>query len=343
MEAVSFDPRRVLDHVLNTLTQKAEQKDITVNAEFDPRISPVLVGDSVRLSQVLTNLISNAIKFTNEGGRVDIECVLVNKTADHNTVVFRVIDTGIGIPEDKLDTIFESFTQADASISRKYGGTGLGLTISKKLVEMFGGQLKVKSSKATGTTFFFQVTFPVGEAKDLERKTELKQKNVSLEGLRVLLAEDHDINQFLATTLLDEWGTIFEVAENGLEVTEKMKQNEYDIILMDIQMPVMGGIDATKWIRKKLRSDIPIIALTANALKGVGEKYLSFGMNDYVSKPFEPVELFNKIAELVERHRHTPLPLASKETKPDRPPSPKVKKLSKPHPALYNLEKLRRW
>ncbi len=298
IESVGFDLNRLIHHLCNSIRHRAEHKDVGLFYDVDRRINDVLIGDPVRLNQILLNLVNNAIKFTEEG-RVEIECILTEKTETTNEIEFRVIDTGIGIDEDKLSTIFESFSQGDDSVTRKYGGTGLGLSISKRLVELFGGELKVQSRRATGTTFYFTLSLKVGKESDLARKKEKKRKNVSLDGVRVLLAEDHDINQFLATTLLDEWGTTVEVVEDGRDVIQKLRKKKFDVVLMDIQMPVMGGIEATHIIRRQLKLNVPIIALTANALKGDSERYLNAGMDAYVSKPFEPVELFNTIAHVV--------------------------------------------
>jgi PAS domain S-box-containing protein len=298
IEKVGFDLFRLVRHLCTSVRYRAEEKGIGLFYEVDKRISPVLIGDPVRINQVLLNLVNNAIKFTNQGS-VEIECNLIVATEKTNLVEFKVIDTGKGIDESKLTLIFESFAQEDESITREYGGTGLGLAISKQLVGIFGGELKVQSKKSTGTTFSFMLEFKIGAEKDLIRKKEPVKKETDLKGLKVLLAEDHDINQFLATTILEEWGASVEVVENGKEAIRKLTSSPFDVVLMDIQMPIMGGIEATKIIRNQLKSEIPIIALTANAIKGDKDKYLNAGMNDYVSKPFEPVELFNCIAEQV--------------------------------------------
>ena len=298
IESVGFDLSRLVRHLCNSIRFRAEEKGIGLFYEVDRRISKVLVGDPVRLNQVLLNLVNNAIKFT-ERGSVEVECILLESTDEYNTIKFQVIDTGIGIDDQKLSTIFESFNQGDNDTTRKYGGTGLGLSISKHLVNLFGGRLEVQTKKAIGTKFFFTIKLNIGQESDLVTMKETQQEDISLEGVEILLAEDHDINQFLATTLLDEWGTHVEVVENGRDAVQKLSQKTYDVVLMDIQMPIMNGIEATRIIRRQLKLDVPIIALTANALKGDSEKYLSTGMNAYVSKPFEPIELFNTIASVI--------------------------------------------
>jgi PAS domain S-box-containing protein len=300
IDKVGFDLYRLVRHLCTSIRYRAEEKGIGLFYEVDKRINPVLIGDPVRLNQILLNLVNNAIKFTNQGS-VEIECNLVGVTEDTNLIEFKVVDTGKGIAEDKLNLIFESFTQEDESITREYGGTGLGLSISKQLVEIFGGELRVQSRRSTGTTFYFTLEFNVGIEKDLIRRKETEKEEGDLIGVRVLLAEDHDINQFLATTILEEWGATVEVAENGKEAIRKITGNTYDVVLMDIQMPIMGGIEATKIIRNQFKLDVPIVALTANAIKGDRDKYLNAGMNDYVSKPFEPAELFRSISGLVKK------------------------------------------
>ena len=195
----------------------------------------------------------------------------------------------------------ENFKQADDSTTRKFGGTGLGLSISKKLVELFGGKLKVKSKVNFGSTFYFTITLPVGSNADLPKNELDNDVNVveEVKGKKVLLVEDHEINRFLATTVLENWKMNVDVAENGKIAVEKVKNNQYDIVLMDMQMPEMGGIEATQIIRNELHNNVPIIALTANAIKGDADKCKQAGMNDYVSKPFDPSDLYNKILTLI--------------------------------------------
>ncbi|MEO1654879.1 MAG: ATP-binding protein, partial [Bacteroidota bacterium] len=312
IESVGFNLEKLVKRLCDSIEFRANEKGIGLFDYVDRRISKVLIGDPVRLNQVMLNLVNNSIKFT-EKGSVEIECNLIEATEDENVIQFQVIDTGIGIDKAKLATIFESFSQGDDSISREYGGTGLGLSISNQLVELFGGKLQVKTKRAIGTTFYFTLRMKVGSEEHIPKPLEAKRKDVSIRGLKVLLAEDHDINQYLATTLLDEWGTVVEVVENGKEVIKKVSDHQYDAILMDIQMPIMDGIDATKIIRRQLRLDVPIIAFTANSLKGDSHKYLNAGMNAYVSKPFEPVELFNTIATVANLDEGPKSPLRNEE------------------------------
>jgi CheY-like chemotaxis protein len=203
---------------------------------------------------------------------------------------FSVIDTGIGIPEDKVDTIFEDFIQADTSISRKFGGTGLGLTISRRLVELMNGSLVVKSTLGKGTVFTFDLYFEISN-EVLEENSEPLFSERQLLGKRVLLVEDNEFNQLLALSILENWKVDIFCANNGVEAIEILKKQPFDVVLMDIQMPIMGGLEATQRIRNELRLSIPIIALTANAMKSELESYMQEGMNDYVTKPFVQQDL----------------------------------------------------
>ena len=302
VEKIGFKPKQLLKDIVKSLQIKAKEKNIFLHLDFDENIPEILIGDPVRINQILINLVNNAIKFTPKGG-VTIS-VKLNELKDNQAeLLFEVIDTGIGIPEDKIDTIFENFKQADDSTTRKFGGTGLGLSISKKLVELFGGKLKVKSKVNFGSTFYFTITLPVGSNADLPKNELDNDVNVveEVKGKKVLLVEDHEINRFLATTILQQWNIDVDIAENGVIAVDKVKENTYDAILMDMQMPEMGGIEATKIIRNILNSNVPIIALTANAVKGDAEKCIEAGMNDYLSKPFEPSDLFNKLLNQIKQ------------------------------------------
>ncbi len=298
IEKIDFNLKESISQSLKTVYYEAEKKDVLLASKIDENISELLIGDPTRLNQVLINLLSNAIKFTQEG-HVKLNCYLIEQSPRSNKIKFEVIDTGIGIETDKLEKIFESFSQEDDSTTRKFGGTGLGLSISKHLVDLFHGELKVKSIKGKGTSFYFTLDFPIGSSTNrLKDDPSLIQWN-SLVNKKILLVEDNNINQLLATTILKKWEVLVEVAENGLVAVEKLKEQNYDVILMDMQMPVMGGIEATAIIRKELKLTTPIIALTARAIKGVDKECLDAGMNDYISKPFDHAELFNKILNLI--------------------------------------------
>lgn len=298
IEKIGFNLKNNVKSIVDSMSYKAEDKVIYLESEIDDNISDIVIGDPTRFNQIITNLLNNAIKFTSKG-TVTLKCRLQGNSKTHNSINFEIIDTGIGIDEEKLETIFESFYQEDDSTTRKFGGTGLGLTISKQLVGMFGGELKVKSKKGKGATFYFTLDLPIGSSNDIKKdQVAVKDWNL-LATKKALLVEDNKINQFLAMTILKNWKVDAEIAENGLIAIEKIKANHYDFVLMDMQMPVMGGVEATKIIRTELNLSIPIIALTASALKGVDLECLEAGMNDYVSKPFDQSVLYNKILQLI--------------------------------------------
>jgi len=299
IETIGFNLQRLAEDLVNSVQYKANEKKITLSYEIDENISEVIIGDPLRLNQILLNLIDNALKFTHQGN-VKLSCVLDGTKGTYDRILFKVIDTGIGIGEAKLQSIFESFSQEDESITRRFGGTGLGLSICKKLVEIFGGKIEVQSTKDEGTTFSFVLPFRQGRTSDLFKEKEPQAIDQRLQGLHILLAEDHEINTFLATTILRRWGTTVDVAENGESAVRMVQENTYDLVLMDMQMPVMSGIDATKIIRERMRSRVPIIALTANARATDNAKCLEAGMNDYIAKPYRQEELFTKISSLLD-------------------------------------------
>jgi PAS domain S-box-containing protein len=298
LETIGFRLDNTVRSLMQSISYKADEKGISIAANIGTGISPVVIGDSVRLNQVLLNLMINAIKFTSQG-HVELQCNLIAETPLIQSIEFKVTDTGIGISEHKLHTIYDSFSQEDESITRRFGGTGLGLSICKQIVELMGGQLHVISEKGKGSTFSFVIDFNKGTESDIEHIREEK-KDVSLAGVKVLLVEDHKINRFLALSIMQEWKLVVDVAENGAIAVEKVKSTKYDIILMDMQMPVISGMEASRIIRNELKSAIPIIALTANASKADAAKCLKAGMNGYISKPFNPVHLYNTIAEHVQ-------------------------------------------
>ncbi|MEJ8756660.1 PAS domain S-box protein [Pontibacter sp. H259] len=301
LEQIPFNVADTIQNAFQTLNYKAEEKEIAYVLEPLQLQKPLLIGDPYRLNQILLNLLNNAIKFTDEGS-VKLGCKVVNETKGILTLEFAVQDTGIGIPEDKQRIIFDGFTQAYSSITRKYGGTGLGLSICKNLVERQGGNIWVESETGSGSTFKFTITYPVSADIELTTRNQNEVNYNSLEPLHILIAEDNEINIFLAKAILEDWGFTVDVAHNGLEAVQMVNTCAYDLILMDIQMPELSGIDATLQIRSNSDSriaQIPIIALTANALKGDAEKYLMAGMNDYISKPFEESALYQKLTALL--------------------------------------------
>ncbi|NVO19562.1 MAG: PAS domain S-box protein [Bacteroidetes bacterium] len=301
LDNTDFNLKELVKKVYDTQEYKAEDKNIQFRYEIDTDLSPVLIGDPVRLQQVLVNLVSNAIKFTTEG-TVNLNCKLLAKENGMNKIKFSVEDTGIGISSDHLSKIFESFQQEDESITRTYGGTGLGLPISKQLVELMGGSIQVSSIKDVGSKFYFILDLPVGSSKIASNTSEtIKPSQDSLVGVKILLVEDNKFNQIIAQSLLEKWQTEVHIAENGQQAVEILKTTAFDLILMDLQMPVMDGLTASLIIRTQLNITTPILALTANVLKGVIEKCKEAGMNGYVSKPFNPDEFYLKLLSLLDK------------------------------------------
>jgi CheY-like chemotaxis protein len=261
------------------------------------------MGDPVRLNQILINLIGNALKFTHRGS-ISLHVSSTKTSKNRSLLQFDVVDTGIGIPQEKLNTIFESFSQADASVTRKYGGTGLGLTIVKQLVELQKGWIKLKSEEDVGSTF--TVAIPYDHSTQHEPQNELSSlKNeigLDLNNYTIMLVEDNDINRLYAGSILKSSGCRIEMAENGQVALGKLRSGNIDLILMDIQMPVMDGFEATKAIRfgDEQTKNVPIIALTANATPKILERCIASGMNDHLAKPFTPEELFRILGKYLD-------------------------------------------
>lgn len=299
-EKIAFNLKDLLPSLISTFAYQAKEKKILLDYNIDEKLNKILMGDPVRLNQVLINLLGNAVKFTHTGS-IQVSCGVERLQKEICWVRIEVTDTGVGIPEEKLATIFESFSQADASVTRKYGGSGLGLTIVKQLVELQNGKITVRSEENKGSTFIALIPYTIG--KTSISKTAFKTQSLfdssQIKQLNVLLVEDNDINRLYAKSILKNWHCHTDIAENGLVAIEKVKNNFYDIILMDVQMPVMDGYEATKAIRlmDSPAKDVPIVALTANATKKDVELCLAAGMNDYLPKPFTPDDLQRKIFE----------------------------------------------
>lgn len=302
LENIEFNLIDLIKETLYNFKEKATTKGLTLRYETAPGIAHQFIGDPVRIQQILNNVIGNALKFT-EKGSISINTKLVDEKKGSQVIEFKITDTGIGISADKIESIFESFIQEDDSTTRQYGGTGLGLAICKQLVELLKGEIHVQSTKNVGTTFF--VTIPLKKSKTIAKKevTNIDEVNNAFHGASVLVAEDNKFNQLLIESILTENSFSVDLVENGRLAIEKIKTKDYDVILMDIQMPVMGGVEATKIIREKLDLPTPIIALTANALKGDEMKYLSCGMDSYISKPFEEEDLITKMNQLISQYR----------------------------------------
>ncbi len=294
IEKISFNLIDLLDSLRVMFTPKASEKHINFSIVIDEKTPTYVFGDPTRLLQILINLTNNAIKFT-QFGEVKLSCEI--KSIEHDIVqfVFKVKDTGIGIPADKVGGIFERFNQGNTETTRKYGGNGLGLAIVKQLVEIQNGDISIKSKEGVGSEFIVKISYPISyENKIIEAENKNKDLKISSnKTLHVLLAEDHILNQKLATAYLTGFGLKVDLAENGLEAVEKLKTKHYDLVLMDIQMPILDGYNASKKIREELNIKVPIIAMTAHIMANEKEKCLSYGMTDYLSKPFKEIDLYN--------------------------------------------------
>ncbi len=293
-EKINFHLDETIRSLVDTFRLQSQEKEIQLEYTMDPQIPSVLIGDPVRLNQILINLISNALKFTHYGSiKISVTLEQIKEEKDYY-LKFEIRDTGIGIPKSKLKTIFESFSQADASVTRKYGGTGLGLTIVRQLVHLQHGTIKVNSEENEGSTFTVLMPYKIG-IKDFQISKERSalSKTLQLKNASILLVEDNDINRLYAGSILKMWGCPFETAENGEVGIEKYKNSHFDLILMDIQMPVLDGFETTKVIRNwnNEKSLVPIIALTANATQRDIDKCISIGMNDCLTKPFTQEDL----------------------------------------------------
>jgi PAS domain S-box-containing protein len=303
-EQIEFRLSQVFSTFTEMMLPKSTEKDIQLLTKIDKRIPDHLIGDPTRLNQIFLNLLGNAIKFT-EMGEVKVTADLVEETAEEVELKFQVIDSGIGIPEEKLSTVFEGFTQASNETTRKYGGTGLGLTIVKQLIEMQGGTISVKSKVGEGSVFTFNIKVRKNLHPDSEKRiVEESQEPEFTQELNILLVEDNSLNQILAKKVLTDWNWKVDIAENGLIAVEKLQKKDYDVVLMDIQMPEMDGYEATRRIRKTLegpKNHTPIIAMTAHALAGEAEKCINVGMDDYISKPFDKKVLYNKILSVINK------------------------------------------
>jgi len=296
IENISFNLENICKQVVNILMHKTEEKGLLLTQEVDERIAPVLLGDPYRINQVFMNMLSNAIKFT-EHGSISLKASLLEEGDDWQKILITIQDTGIGIKEEYINHLFDKFTQEDETVVRKFGGTGLGMSITKQLMELMGGSISVESKKNVGTTIILNFNCKIGISRVIEKKKTIKNDTSNISGKRILLVEDNNLNRLLAHTILTEYGAMVTEALNGVESIELMKKHTFDIVLMDIQMPVMDGIQATKIIRKEINATIPIIALTANAIKGKLEEFLNAGMDDFIYKPYDEIKLVNPIAK----------------------------------------------
>ncbi|RZK38147.1 MAG: response regulator [Pedobacter sp.] len=292
----TFSINGLVNSVETLFLARVNEKGLKISSKIDTSIPDTLTGDATRLTQILVNLIGNAIKFTQKG-EISIEVYKKQQLENRVTLGFKVSDTGIGIDNEKLSEVFERFNQGEDSITRNYGGTGLGLSIVKNLILLQHGNIEVSSEQGKGTTFHFAIPYVISQEQISPITINTAYfKEKSNTPLRVLVVDDNAINQSLMEHLLLQWNIDFDIVSNGLMAVEQLRHQSYDLVLMDIQMPQMDGYTATQQIREVLKLDIPIIAMTAHAMAGEREKCLSRGMNEYISKPIMEEELFKLIA-----------------------------------------------
>lgn len=296
LESKDFSLEKVITSIVKSHEILAQERSNLITLEFDSKIPFFIVGDSARLTQVITNLVNNAIKFTMDG-KITVKADLINLNENYSTIKFSISDTGIGIEKEKHDQIFERFAQAEDDTTKKYGGTGLGLAICKKIVNILGGDIQLQSTIGEGSTFSFEIDFKISNKTDKSSSTQLDLNQESLAGMKLLVVDDNKINLMVVTQYFDEWGVDYKEATNGFEAIEFTKNEDFDLVLMDLQMPEMDGYTACQNIRSlggKYKK-IPIVALSASISVDVRSKAEKAGMNGYVSKPFNPIDLFEEI------------------------------------------------
>lgn len=298
-ESIPFNPGRIVEQVAKTFSFQVKGKKVKIVGDVEEKIPENLIGDPYRLTQMLNNLVSNAVKFTEEG-TVTIAAEFVDNIEDDKALIeFKVSDTGIGIPKDKLNSIFDSFTQAYTDTTRKFGGTGLGLAITKQLIEVQGGMINVDSELKKGTTFTFTVPFSIGSTGREEKETNKKIGEEALEGLNIAVAEDNKANQLVIRQVLSRWKINVTLLDNGKKAVEYLEKETPDLLFMDLQMPEMNGFDAVEIIRDKnskvLKHDLPVLALTADVFPETRDRIYESGMNDYLLKPLEIDKLKDKL------------------------------------------------
>ncbi|BBO83945.1 hypothetical protein DSCO28_45110 [Desulfosarcina ovata subsp. sediminis] len=312
IEHVNFSLEEVIAHLDDLIRIKAEENGIAFSIDVDPDVPQALVGDPLRLGQVLINLASNAVKFSDQGDRVSVQVSLIEKTDVEAVVEFAIRDTGIGISGEQLDRLFRAFSQADGSTTRRYGGTGLGLIISQEIAHLIGGRIEVESEVGVGSTFRLTAplerqpaSLPLKESDD-QIHQKVPEHVVEPDTERILLVEDNELNQELAQEMLLTQGYQVDIAENGAVALEKLERMNYDLVLMDCQMPVMDGYAAARKLREEKRfRRLPIIALTGHAMKGDSQKCLAAGMDDYITKPFSLDSLINTVQKWLKTSRES--------------------------------------
>lgn len=296
LEHIGFDLNALLERSMQVMRHRAEEKGLTLRLEHDGAgLAPVYIGDPHRINQVLLNLLSNAIKFT-EAGTVTITSALLRDSSGRQEIELTVTDTGIGIDEAYLQQIFNPFTQEDDSVTRRYGGTGLGMNICNQLVNLMGGTLQVKSRKGTGTSVSFILPLQKGTAADLPVPVR-PAGDVEFSGKRVLVVDDNHFNRMIATMMLRNCSVQVTEATNGIEALEHLRRESFNLVLMDVQMPEMDGLEASRIIRSEISATLPVIALTANAFKSDEDKCIAAGMNGFLAKPFNEQQLIQCMAQ----------------------------------------------
>jgi CheY-like chemotaxis protein/nitrogen-specific signal transduction histidine kinase len=298
LESGPFNMTALIERVISVMSVAAQEKGILLNVHYEAGLFKTFIGDAGRIRQILLNLVGNAVKFTDKGS-VSVSLANGGKGNGKRHISISVADTGIGIASDKIDQVFDKFIQADPSITRRYGGTGLGLAISKSLAEQMGGSITVTSTAGVGSTFVLHLALPVQQSESAsllhEENIIYLDKGANTRNLPILLVEDYEPNILVATNLLENFGYRYEIAHNGQEALDKFSPDQYSVILMDVQMPFMDGLQTTTRIRTTEKAQntprVPIIAMTAHALKGDRERCLQAGMDDYITKPFNPHQL----------------------------------------------------
>lgn len=299
LEQINFDLKKLLEDIQNSLIELATKNKNVFLLDIDPKIPNNLIGDPIRLSQIFINLINNALKFT-KNGKVSIVARLKSTEGLKANIFFEITDTGIGIPTEKLETVFDSFSQGSTEINRKYGGTGLGLTIVKKLLNLLGSDIHLKSTLGEGSSFSFELQLSVNSNQvPVEQKVKTTFDISKIKGKNILVVEDNNINQMITKRMLENKEILCEVIDNGEDAISALKNNNYDLVLMDVHLPGINGTIATQEIRK-FNSETPIIAMTAISLNENREMLLSFGMNDVITKPFIPKDFYNILSKYLD-------------------------------------------
>ncbi|MGB5279012.1 MAG: ATP-binding protein, partial [Gammaproteobacteria bacterium] len=307
IENIGFNLKDVTDDMASIVGTKAREREVQFSIKIDDDVPNALIGDPLRLRQVLFNLGDNAVKFSNSGDRVSLQIALKEENDQESVLLFSVQDTGIGIPPEQQKKLFQSFSQADSSTTRKYGGSGLGLIISKKIIQSMGGEIWFESQHNTGSTFSFivpltkkQDNLPPAEISRDESDEEVRQSVVKLRGKKILIVDDNEFNQEIVCEYLTSSGITVETASDGREALELLAKDGFDAVLMDCQMPVMDGFEATCKIREQEKfKELPVIALTANVMTCDLDRAMTAGMNDYITKPFNPQTMFVTMAKWI--------------------------------------------